>query len=122
MPFHGGDSEGSGCGVCLGAACSLIFLSGVEALDGAGALYLGLFTILGGVGPGGGGLTMVLSGENGVDDGVVMLTLVFSVPPRGLLINKKVSMMLIEKTVRQTIKITANRVRRRYVLSPFCSM
>lgn len=122
MPFHGGDSEGSGCGVCLGTACSLMFLSDVEVLDGAGALYLGLFTILGGVGPGGSGLTMVLSDENGVADGVVILTLVFSVPPPGLPINKKASMMLIEKTVRQTIKITASRVKRKYVLSPFRSM
>ena len=52
LPHHGGDSEGVGCGVCLGATCSLELLTGVGRVGGVGILDAGCLMAFAGDGGG----------------------------------------------------------------------
>ena len=53
LPDHGGDSEGVGCGDCLGANCPLELLTGVGGVGGVGILVTGCLTTFAGDGGGG---------------------------------------------------------------------
>jgi len=52
LRLHGGDSEGVGCGVCLGANCSLELLMGVGSVGGVGILCVGCLIVFAGDGGG----------------------------------------------------------------------
>lgn len=73
QPYHGGDSEGSGCGVCLGVNCSFELLRGVVTVGGLG--MSGCLTAFAGDGGGDCRITGVF-GEKGVAEGTVMLVLI----------------------------------------------
>jgi hypothetical protein len=53
MLDHGGDAEGSGCGVRTGTIGSLALLVGVGRVSGVGKLNVGCLTLLVGDGVGG---------------------------------------------------------------------
>jgi hypothetical protein len=52
LPDHGGDSEGAGCGDCLGTTCSLELLTGVGRVGGLGILDAGCLMAFAGDGGG----------------------------------------------------------------------
>jgi hypothetical protein len=64
LHLHGGDSEGVGCGDCLGTNCPLELLTGVGGVGGEGILATGGLTTFAGDGGGACRMTGVF-GEKG---------------------------------------------------------
>ena len=114
-PYHGGDSEsGDARDGGFGVTCSLGVFSGVGLIKGTGITYFGCL-MLAGFDCRGGGWWMGLSGGDGYCDGAVTFTLTGSVAIRRELSSIITRIEMIEMVVNPMIRMTLNRVKRRYV-------
>jgi hypothetical protein len=118
LRLHGGDSEGVGCGACLGANCSLELLIGVGRAGVAGILRAGCLTTF--IGDGGGGCRM--TGIFGNAAGcTVMLVLTSGTGVRELMKNKTKSAMT-GTTIMSTSTVVPSKVKRKCERRPSCWM
>lgn len=106
--YHGGDTEGVGCGVGLGINGSAALL-----LSGGGVGRGGTLSGLIGLGDGGGGSRMVgIFAEEGIAGATLILVSICVGGVRELIMNKTKS-AVTGMTIKSTIAMTPSRVKRK---------